>query len=374
MDGHAEKKVRPLRIQRVELLSTHQMARALRVVLRSLLVVVAAGVSYLYLLVVFSSFPATRQIARNLTAAVIDPLRSAVRQVIDYLPSAVVIVLIAAGISLALRVIRFVFVEIKKGHLQIAGFFPEWADTTYKIARFLMLVFGLVIAFPYLPGASSPAFRGVSVFIGVLLSLGSTAAVGNAVAGMMLTYMRPFALGDRVKIGDTTGDVMEKSLLVTRVRTIKNVDVTIPNSSVLGGHIVNYSAAARTTGLILNTSVTIGYDADWRTVHALLIGAAASTPGILSDPAPFVFQTALDDFYVRYELNATTNRPNEMAALYSGLHASIQDKFNEAGVEIMSPHYAQLRDGNTSTVKKEHLPPSLQTPAFRIKTITDPPA
>jgi len=206
------------------------------------------------------------------------------------------------------------------------------------------------MTFPYLPGSESPAFRGVSIFLGVLFSLGSTAAVANVVAGVILTYMRAFRIGDRVKISDTIGDVIEKTLLVTRVRTIKNEDITVPNAMVLGSHIINYSSSAKDRGLILHTTVTIGYDAPWRKVHELLIAAAHSTEHILKEPSPFILQTALDDFYVSYELNAYTNRPEIMAGIYSSLHQNIQDRFNESGVEIMSPHYAAFRDGNQTTV------------------------
>lgn len=191
--------------------------------------------------------------------------------------------------------------------------------------------------------------------------------ISNVVAGVILTYMRPFQLGDRVKIADTVGDIIEKTLLVTRVRTIKNVDITIPNSLILGAHIINFSSSSfNPPPLILHTSVTIGYDAPWRTVHELLKKAAAATPHILKTPEPFVLQTALNDFYVSYEINAYTDEPNLMATIYSDLHQQIQDTFNEAGLEIMSPHYTQVRDGNKTTIPEEYLPKSYQAPAFRI--------
>jgi small-conductance mechanosensitive channel len=178
--------------------------------------------------------------------------------------------------------------------------------------------------------------------------------------------MRPFKIGDRVRIADTTGDVVERTLLVTRIRTIKNVDITVPNAMVLSSHIVNFSSSAQDRGVILHTGVTIGYDAPWRKVHELLIAAAADTEGVLDNPKPFVFQTALDDFYVHYEINAYTEKPNEMARIYSDLHQNIQDKFYEAGVEIMSPHYGALRDGNRVAIPDEHLPKGYHPPAFRV--------
>jgi small-conductance mechanosensitive channel len=177
--------------------------------------------------------------------------------------------------------------------------------------------------------------------------------MGNVIAGVILTYMRPFKVGDRVQIADTTGDVVEKSLLVTRVRTIKNVEVILPNNAVLGAHILNYSANARKRGLILNTTITLGYDAPWRRVHELLIQAALRTAGIKSSPSPFVLQTSLNDFHISYEINAYTDEASRMAELYSDLHKHIQEEFNHAGVEIMSPSYLALRDGNASTTPKQ---------------------
>lgn len=186
------------------------------------------------------------------------------------------------------------------------------------------------------------------------------------VAGSVLTYTRAFQLGDRVRIADTTGDVIEKTLLTTRVRTIKNEEISIPNSLLLGGHVINYSSAVADKGLILHTSVTIGYDAPWRTVHQLLIDAALATENVLKDPKPFVLQTNLGDFYVSYQVNAFTARPAVMANTYSALHQNIQDKFNEAGVEIMSQHYTGVRDGNQTTIPEQYLPKDDEAPRFRI--------
>ncbi len=173
-------------------------------------------------------------------------------------------------------------------------------------------------------------------------------------------------MGDRVKIADAVGDVVGKTLLVTRVRTIKNVDIAIPNALVLSSHIVNYSRAARAEGVILHTSVTIGYNSQWRQIHELLIAAAKKTADVIDEPAPFVLQTSLDDFYVTYELNVYTRNPWRMAVIYSDLHLNIQDTFNEAGVEIMSPHFASIRDGNAQATPETYLPENYEAPEFRI--------
>jgi len=354
------------RIQSLELLSARQMAGLLATVTRALRVVVTLLLIYVYLLVVFSLFPQTRGLAATLLHYVLGPIRQVGEAVISYLPNLFYLAVIVGVLRLLLRIIRMFFQGIERGAIQFRGFYPEWATPTYKIVRFLVLVLGVVVTFPYLPGYQSAAFKGVSVFVAVIFSLGSTGAVSNIVAGVVITYMRSFNLGDRVRISDTVGDVVERTLLVTRVRTIKNVDVTIPNAQILASHIINYSAVAREAGLILNTTVTIGYDAPWAAVHAALIAAARRTEGVEETPEPFVLQTALNDFYVSYEINAYTKLPNRMAGMYSELHQHIQDCFNEAGIEIMSPHYSSLRDGNETTIPADHRPEGYRAPGFRI--------
>jgi small-conductance mechanosensitive channel len=223
-----------------------------------------------------------------------------------------------------------------------------------------------VLIFPYLPGSDSEIFRGVSVFIGILFSLGSSSAISNIIAGIVITYMRPFKIGDRIKIGEMTGDVIEKTLLVTRLRTPKLEEITIPNSSVLSGNTINYSSNTKNEGLIIHSTVTIGYDVPWKDMHQALIDAALRTPEIINQPQPFVLQTSLDDFYVSYQINAYVKEVNRLAAIYSGLHQNIQDVCNERGIEIMSPHYRALRDGNTSTIPADQLPEGYEAPSIRI--------
>jgi small-conductance mechanosensitive channel len=231
----------------------------------------------------------------------------------------------------------------------------------------LLIAFGLVVAFPYLPASNSPAFAGVSVFIGVLVSLASSSALSNMIAGLVLTYTRAFRLGDRIQLGDAFGDVVDTSLLATHIRTIKNEEITIPNSIALGTAVTNYTRTGANRGLILHTAVTIGYDAPWRKVHELLIEAALATPGILQEPRPFVWQKALNDFSVAYEVNAYTAAPRQMIDIYAALHARIQDAFYDAGVEIMSPHYTAIRDGNTIAIPEASRVPGYQAPSFRIE-------
>jgi len=362
-----------IRIQRLELLTADRITDLLIGIARVVRLVAVVATLYFYVPLVLSFFPWTRGYSQTLLEYVLTPLRAIWTALTDFLPDAFTIAVIILVTVYVNKAVKFFFREVRKGTITFSGFYADWADPTYKIVRFLLLVFAAIVIFPYLPGSKSPAFQGVSLFVGVLFSLGSTTAVANIVAGVMLTYTRAFQVGDRVKIGDTVGDVMEKTLLVTRVRTIKNVDIAIPNSMVLGSHIVNYSSSAQLHGLILHTTVTIGYDAPWRTVHQLLIAAALATENILQEPAPFVLQTSLDDFFVSYQINAFTDKPSVMARTYSDLHQNIQEKFNEGGVEIMSPHYGALRDGNPTTIPAEHLPQTYEAPPFRVQTVDGTP-
>lgn len=263
-----------------------------------------------------------------------------------------------------IRVVKYFFKEIESGKLSISGFHSDWAKPTYNIVRFLLYAFMFVLIFPYLPGSDSEIFKGVSVFIGILFSLGSTSAIANMVSGLVITYMRPFKIGDRIKIADVTGDVIEKTLLVTRLKTPKNEIITIPNSSVLTGNTINYTIQAEDTGLIIYSTVTIGYDVPWKLMHEVLLEAAFRTEYLLEDPKPFVLQTSLDDFYVSYQINAYTKEASKQASIYSNLHQNIQDVCNEKGVEILSPHYRAARDGNMSTIPANYLPKDYNSPSF----------
>jgi len=356
-----------LRIQRFELLPAERIAGLLVVVAKLIRLIATLNVLYLYASLVLGFFPWTRGYSRTLVGYVVSPLKVIDDTVLTYLPNLFYIAVIVTVAVYVTKFIRIIFREIGRGTITFENFHPEWAEPTYKIARFVILAVTAIAVFPYLPGSKSPAFRGISIFLGVLFSLGSTSAVANVVAGVILTYMRAFRLGDRVQIADTVGDVIESSLLVTRIRTIKNVEITIANSMVLSSHIINFSGSIHPDGLILHTTVTIGYDAPWRRVHELLMGAALATENILETPQPFVLQTALDDFYVHYQINAYTNKPSLMQQTYSYLHQNIQDKFYEAGVEIMSPHATMVRDGNRVAIPDDYLPKDYRAPRFRVQ-------
>jgi small-conductance mechanosensitive channel len=355
------------KIQRLQLMSADQATDFLLLSGRYFRYAVNLLLGLLYLMGVFSIFPQTRGVVVEGIHSFSEILANGWKNFVDYLPNFFSLVVVVVATTFGLRLVHFIFREIEKGTISLAGFDPEWAEPTYKIVRVLSVALALVLAFPFLPGSSSPAFQGVSIFIGALISLGSTSVVGNIVAGTILTYAMAFRVGDRVRIADTEGDVVDKGLIATRIRTIKNEDITIPNGIILASHIINYSAVAQQQGLILHTTVTIGYDVPWRAVHEALIRAALATPDILAVPKPFVFQTSLDDSYVSYEINAYTREPVKMAVTYSNLHINIQDSFNEAGIEILSPSFSAVRDGNTITIPPEHRPKDYRPPSFRVK-------
>ncbi len=358
-----------VRIQQFELLSAGRMSQLLVGATRVLRAIVTLLLLYVYVPLVLSFFPATAPVSPRIISYALLPFAAAANALVAYLPN---LFYLAAGVVIVRYLLVFLhllFGAVQSGAITLRGFYPDWAEPTYKIVRVLVLAFAAVLLYPYLPGTNTDAFKGVSIFLGVLFSLGSSTAIGNMVAGVVLTYTRAFQIGDRVKIADTVGDVTEKTLLVTRVRTIKNVAVTIPNITVLNSQVINYTTLARSAGLVLHTAVTIGYDAPWPQVHALLIDAARRTEHILAEPAPYVLQTSLDDFYVTYEINATTDRAELMALTYSQLHQHIQDAFNAGGVEINSPHYQALRDGNHVTIPADHLSPGYRAPGFRVGPI-----
>ena len=317
---------------------------------------------------VLGLFPETAGLSGAALDGTAGVVRSVASAILSYLPNLLILILVSVLTFVLIRVAKILARATESGVIAIPSFHSEWARPTFDLVRILLIMFALVVAFPYLPGGDSPALRGASIFIGVLVSLGSGSAMGNVIAGIILTYMRPFRVGDRVQIIDTMGDVTERSLLVTRIRSIKNVEVIVPNSAVLGSHIANYSANAREQGLILHTTITIGYDAPWRKVHELLIRAALRTPFILPEPKPFVLQTSLNDSHVSYEINAFTNEANKMIDIYSELHQNIQEEFNAGGMEIMSPAFLSLRDGNSVTIPADHRPADYVAPRFRIQT------
>lgn len=302
--------------------------------------------------ILFAIFPQTENLAMTIFSYLWNPVKLILKKMIDYVPNLFTIFVIWFAMRYVIRGIKYLANEIETGKLKISGFYPDWARPSYQIIRFLLYAFTIAMIYPYLPGANTGVFQGVSVFVGLIVSLGSSTVIGNIIAGLVITYMRPFKIGDRIKLNETTGNVIEKTPFVTRLKTPKNELVTIPNSFIMSSHTTNYSSSARNFGLIIHSEVTIGYDAPWRKVHQLLVDAALSTPGVQAEPEPFVLETSLSDFYPVYQINAYILDADQLAQIYSDLHQSIQDKFNAAGVEIMSPHYFAHRNGNESTIPK----------------------
>jgi small-conductance mechanosensitive channel len=321
---------------------------------------------YFYVQLGLSFFPWTQRLAMHLLDYGLAALSTMGNALWNQMPGLVFIGVLVAISHYVLKSLKYFFGLVRDGKVIIREFDSDLADPTYKVLRLLVIAFAVVVAYPYIPGSDSPAFKGVSIFMGVLFSLGSTSAIGNVAAGLSLTYMQAFREGDVVKIGDVTGTVVQRKTMVTRVRTFKNETITLANSAVMNAHITNYSIQAQRSGLVLHTTITIGYDVPWQQVHGLLIEAARATSNVLESPAPFVLQTALNDFYVAYQINLFTKVPEKMPRITSDLHANIQDKFNEAGVEIMSPHYAQIRDGNRITIPESYLPPDYAPGSIKI--------
>ncbi len=323
----------------LDIISAERSQAILAWLIRIVRFIILLLVFYAYADLILHFFPWTRPIAGTLLGYVTSPVGTIGSAVWRAIPNLLFVVVIGFFAFVVLRVMKFLFNGLEAGVIKFEGFYPEWSAPTYKLCRILVLAFAAIVAFPYIPGSESPAFKGVSIFLGVLFSLGSTSAVANILAGYSLTYRRVFKIGDRVKIGEFVGDVIEMRLQVVSLRTIKNEVIVVPSSVIVNSNVVNYSTLAKEAGLILHTKITIGYDAPWRQVEALLLVAAERTPGILREPAPFILQTSLDDFYVAYELNVYCDDPQRMTVAYADLHRNIQDAFNEYDVQIMSPSY-----------------------------------
>jgi small-conductance mechanosensitive channel len=358
--------MRGIKIQQSELLEGRQLAQIVGIVLRGLRVAIVFGLTWVFLATEFNYFPWTREHGKRLLEYITTPLLFVIHGFANYLPNIFYIVVIVAVMVYVMKFVRLIAGEVERGRIRISGFYPEWVAPTYKIVRLLLVAFTAVMIYPYVPGEGSPAFKGVGLFIGVLFSLGSTSAVANAIAGIIIIYARGFRVGDWVKIGDNTGGITAMTMLATHLQTIRNEEIMVPNSVVLSNYVTNYSMLARTSGLALHTSVTIGYEVPWRQVHGLLLDAARKTKDVLEQPAPFVLQNALQDSYVHYEINVYTDKPELMVYIYSELHGNIQDCFYAAGVEIMSPIYSALRDGNHVQIPGEFLPTDYRSPGFRI--------
>ena len=340
-------------IQSIELINARSMSAGLNLIARGLRIALFALLVYLYIPFLLNLSPWTQRLGEVLSRSLFSGISTIALGILAYIPSLIIVLLIVAVSYYLIKFSFKIFNEVGKRNLTIPGFYPDWASPTANLVSAAIIAFAAVLAFPYLPGGNSPALQGISLFLGVLVSLGSTAVIGNLISGIVLIYTRAFSKGDRVTIGGVTGIVVEEALLVTRIRTVKNKIVTIPNGMVLGSYIVNFSDSSKyhlTPPLIVHTTITLGYDIPWREVHEMLIKAASLTQHVSSDPPPFVLQTALNDFYVSYEINAYTDQPLQIEKIESELHQHIQDQCSQSNIEILSPHYAALRDGSQQAI------------------------
>ena len=347
------RQARPLSIKDYEVLDVHRQGRVFLVgfnVVRWLII----GLQLLLSIpMLFSAFPETKSLTYRVFGYIWNPFTDIIGSVFGFLPNLFKIIVIVFCFRYLVRGIRYLLNEIAAGKLKINGFYADWAQPTFVIIRMLCYSFMLVMIWPLLPSSNSEVFQGVSVFIGIIVSLGSSSIIGNVMAGMVMTYMRPFRIGDFITFGDTQGFVIEKTVLVTRIRTRKNEVITIPNSNLMSSQTSNFTFAAQNYGVIVHTKVTIGYDMKWELIRDLLLKAANETPYLSKKPEPFVRITSLDDFYVEYEINAYTRKPDQLSLIYSELHHNILDSFHQAGVEIMSPHIFAHRNDLELQIPKE---------------------
>ena len=359
-----------IQIGNIEIVSSSKISFFWLRVFRMIRLFILFLLTFNYATFVLRLFPWTRVFGESILGYFSRSLELVLSSIGKYLPNAFIITIIIFVTYYLIRLIKPFFTAIERGNLVIPGFYTDWAKPTYNLLLVIIIALAAIVAFPYLPGFDSPAFRGVSVFLGLLLSLGSTSAIANVIGGIILIYTRAFRIGDHIQVGDVIGDLIEKNFLVIRICTPTNKIITIPNSSLLSSNVINFSISSRelNRNLIIQTTITLGYDLPWRKAHKTLIEAALETDHILKEPAPFVLQTSLDNFYISYQLNAYTNQPNLMVIIYSELHQNIQDKCNEAGIEILSPSYTSLRDGNTTTIPENYLPSDYAAPPFRVQS------
>jgi small-conductance mechanosensitive channel len=332
-------KIRGVGIQSFEIVRTEQLWRILNGLWNLFWGTALLTAAYLCLVNVLSLFPWTRGLSNDLLYFLFNPLETMGTQLLRVIPDLVFLVILGLATRYVLILIRLFFAAIESEKVRLREFDPAWGKPTYRLVRVAVIAFALVVAYPYIPGSGSEAFKGISLFVGVLVSLGSTSLIGNVIAGYTMTYRRTFKKGDRVKIGDHVADVEQIRVMATYLRTPKNELIVVPNSKIISEEVINYSTLAQREGLILHTTVGIGYESPWRQVEAMLLEAASRTKGLLREPKPFVLQKALGDFSVTYELNGYCHQPHSMGRVYSELHQNILDLFNEYGVQIMTPSY-----------------------------------
>lgn len=362
--SHAEARVRRLSSGDAILSRASYLLDLLRYAVTGLFIGAALFVIYGWLTFVLRRFPYTRPWGESLRTFLIDRLSALLLQFVAVLPDLFTALVILLIVRFAARFLNTIFQTVEDGRIAIPYVYPETAAPTRRLLTALLWLFGLVVVYPYLPGSGSEAFRGIGVFVGLVVSLGSSGIVNQMMSGLTITYSRALHLGDYVRIGEVEGTVTQLAALSTKLRTPRGEEVTLPNTVVISQITTNYSGGGATEGVYVSTTITIGYDTPWRQVHALLLMAAERTPGVRAEPKPAVWQTALQDFYVAYTLLVSLEQPDRRAPVLHALHANIQDAFNEYGVQIMSPNY-EADPGAPKIVRPErwHAAPATPQPA-----------
>ncbi|MFL6618776.1 MAG: mechanosensitive ion channel family protein [Povalibacter sp.] len=361
LEARYRNRVRSLTISSFEVVRADTLWSGVRTIISTLRIILICAIGYLGLAFAMSQFPWTRGVSVRLFDLVTAPIVDIGRELVAYLPKLIFLAVLTLIVRYLLKLASVLSGAVASGAVPLKGFEAEWAQPTYQIVRVLILLLALVIAYPYLPGSGSAAFQGLSIFAGLMLSLGASSAMASVIAGYTVTYRGAFHVGDRIAVGDLVGEVTEVRLMVTHLRTPKNEDIVIPNSLVLSSHIVNYSKLSATQGLVLHTIVRIGYSTPWRQVQALLKLAAERTPDTLKDPPPFVLEKSLDEFSIAYELNVYVEGAKKVLERYAALHRNILDVFNEYGVQIMVPAYeGDPEQPKVVPPERRFVPPALE--------------
>lgn len=348
-----KKQLKPIFIKNYEFLSIGKQLKIIFLLLKIFKYFIIIIQFLISALSIFSIFPQTKTVLLVLFFHIWDSIKQVGINILHYIPNMLSIITIWIVFHYIIKGLKALTEEIEKKRLKLSGFYPDWAKPTFSIIRFLLYAFMIALIYPHLPHSESEAFKGISVLVGLIFSIGSSSAIGNLVAGIIITYMRSFKIGDMIKINDIMGNVIEKTPIVTRILTIKNEIVTIPNATVMNTQSANLSESARTNGLIIYFDVTFGYNTPWRTIHKILLDGAKITSNVLNEPAPFVLETNFNDFYITYQINAYINDANKIIQIFSELRQNIQDKFNEAGLSMIAPHYYK-QNVNMINIKKSN--------------------
>lgn len=318
--------------------------------------IIAGALIYAWLTFAMLQFPYSQPWGQQLGTFLINVFRMLGTGLVRAIPGIFTVFVIFQLTRIVARVVNSIFIRVEKGDLALSWIHRDTARATRQLVRVLIWIFALTVAYPYIPGSSTDAFKGISVFVGLMASLGSAGFVNQLMSGIVVIYSRALRTGEFVCVGDDTGTVTDVGMLSTKILTRRREEITIPNAVLVATKTINYSRQAAEAGLTVGTTVTIGYDAPWRQVHAMLLSAAEQTARVRKDPPPRVWQKALSDFYVEYELVMNLDHPEERVPILSELHMHIQDAFNEQGVQIMSPHFEGQPNAKVFVPKSQWFP------------------